>query len=76
MLGSTADKLAPALSHSVTEIARMKTFPRLLLLGSLFLVCGPVFAQGGCVNSPECPTAILGLVGAAGAALYARLKSR
>ncbi|HSU19090.1 MAG TPA: PExPT-CTERM protein [Acidobacteriaceae bacterium] len=54
----------------------MKTFPRLLLLGSMFLVCGPLLAQGGCVNSPECPTAILGLVGAGGAALYVRLRSR
>lgn len=54
----------------------MKAPVRLLLLGSLFLACGPVFAQGGCVNSPECPTAILGLVGAAGAALYVRLRSR
>lgn len=26
-------------------------------------------AQGGCVNSPECPTALLGLVGYLGAAV-------
>ena len=64
------------MSRFGTEITRMKTFPRLLLLGSMFLVCGPLLAQGGCVNSPECPTAILGLVGAGGAALYVRLRSR
>jgi XrtJ-associated TM-motif-TM protein len=52
----------------------MKTFLRFAFLGSLFLI--PVFAhaQSGCIDSPECPTAILGLVGAAGAALYARLR--
>ena len=33
-------------------------------------------AQLGCVDSPECPTAVLGLAGAAGAALYARFRSR
>ena len=33
-------------------------------------------AQTGCVHSPECPTAVLGAVGAAGAALYAKLRSR
>ncbi len=45
--------------------------PALLLL----LPVGAV-AQNGCVHSPECPTALLGVVGAAGAALYARLRSR
>lgn len=33
----------------------------------LLSVAGPVYAQGGCVNSPENPTAILALVGSAGA---------
>ena len=33
----------------------------------VFCVAGPVYAQGGCVNSPENPTAILALVGSAGA---------
>ena len=33
----------------------------LVLLAAL-----PLYAQGGCDNSPENPTAILGLVGAAG----------
>jgi len=43
----------------------------LLLSGSalLFCVASPVFAQGGCVNSPENPTVVLALVGSAGAAL-------
>lgn len=55
----------------------MKTFLRFASLGSLFLMI-PVLAhaQTGCIDSPECPTAILGLVGAAGAALYARLRSK
>jgi XrtJ-associated TM-motif-TM protein len=54
----------------------MKTFSRIALLGSLFLVPVLAHAQNGCVNSPECPTAVLGLVGMAGAALYARFRSR
>ena len=54
----------------------MKTFLRFTFLGSLFLLPALAHAQSGCVNSPECPTAVLGLVGAAGAALYARLRSR
>jgi XrtJ-associated TM-motif-TM protein len=35
----------------------------------------PAFAQTGCVNSPENPTAILALVGSAGGVLVA-LRSR
>ncbi len=30
-----------------------------------------LLAQGGCVNSPECPTLVLGLVGAASAVFTA-----
>jgi XrtJ-associated TM-motif-TM protein len=47
---------------------------KLLYVLSAALVLGvaaPMFAQGGCVNSPENPTAILALVGSAGAALAA-----
>jgi|GEM_PF-6643865 len=54
----------------------MKTFLRFAFLGSLFLIPALAHAQGGCIDSPECPTAVLGLVGAAGAALYARLRSK
>ena len=54
----------------------MKTISRIALLGSMFLIPVLAHAQNGCVNSPECPTAVLGLVGAAGAALYARFRSR
>jgi len=39
----------------------------------------PVYAQGGCVNSPENPTVVLALVGSAGAFLAsarARIKAR
>jgi XrtJ-associated TM-motif-TM protein len=56
----------------------MKTLARVVCLGSFVLVPFVAHAQtvNGCVNSPECPTAILGLVGAAGAALYARWRSR
>jgi XrtJ-associated TM-motif-TM protein len=54
----------------------MKTLTRTALLGSLFLVPILLHAQGGCTDSPECPTAILGVVGAAGAALYVRWRSR
>jgi XrtJ-associated TM-motif-TM protein len=54
----------------------MKTLTRIAFLGSLFLVPMALLAQGSCVDSPECPTAILGVVGAAGAALYVRWRSR
>lgn len=54
----------------------MKILTRIALLGSLFLAPALLHAQGGCVTSPECPTAILGVVGAAGAALYVRWRSR
>ena len=53
----------------------MKILTRLAFLGSLFLVPALLHAQG-CVDSPECPTAILGVVGAAGATLYVRWRSR
>jgi XrtJ-associated TM-motif-TM protein len=54
----------------------MKTSSRFTLLAALLLVPCLAHAQGGCVTSPECPTAVLGLVGAAGAALFARFRSR
>jgi len=38
---------------------------------TLVVVCAPVYAQGGCVDSPENPTALLALVGSAGAVLVA-----
>jgi len=48
---------------------------RFLYLGLLILSALPVFAQGGCGNSPENPTAILGLVGAAGL-FYSPVKAK
>jgi XrtJ-associated TM-motif-TM protein len=54
----------------------MKTLTRITFLGSLFLVPMALQAQGSCVDSPECPTAILGVVGAAGAALFVRWRAR
>lgn len=53
----------------------------LLLIGSalLFAVALPLHAQDGCVNSPENPTAILAVVGSAGAffvSARARIKAR
>jgi len=43
-----------------------------LVLGLVvFFVAAPAFAQGGCVDSPENPTAILALVGSAGGFLMA-----
>lgn len=54
----------------------MKLFSRIALIGSLVLIPALAHAQGpsGCVSSPECPTAILGLVGTVGAALYTRFR--
>jgi len=54
----------------------MKNLSKLMFFGSLLLVPVLAHAQTGCIDSPECPTAVLGLVGAAGAALYARFRSR
>jgi len=53
----------------------------LVLIGSalLFAVALPLHAQNGCVNSPENPTAILAVVGSAGAffvSARARIKTR
>jgi XrtJ-associated TM-motif-TM protein len=56
----------------------MKTVLRFASFSLLFLVPALAHASvvGGCVDSPECPTAVLGVVGAAGAALYVRFRSR
>ena len=53
----------------------------LLLIGSalFFAVALPLHAQDGCVSSPENPTAILAVVGSAGAffvSARARIKAR
>jgi XrtJ-associated TM-motif-TM protein len=47
----------------------------LIVVALVLFVAVPAFAQAGCVNSPENPTAILALVGSAGGALVA-LRSR
>jgi len=49
----------------------MKKFPLYLAAAALLIACTPLYAQGGCVNSPENPTAVLALVGSAGAFLVA-----
>jgi XrtJ-associated TM-motif-TM protein len=41
----------------------------------LLLVAAPLHAQTGCTDSPENPTAILALVGSAGA-LFSTLRAR
>jgi len=58
----------------------MKKF-LLLLIGIVLLssVALPVYAQDGCIQSPENPTAILAMVGSAGAffvSVRARIKAR
>ncbi len=48
-------------------------------LAVMLVVSLPVYAQGGCVNSPENPTVVLALVGSAGAFLASartRFKAR
>jgi XrtJ-associated TM-motif-TM protein len=47
----------------------------IVVVALVLFVAAPAFAQAGCVNSPENPTAILALVGSAGGALVA-LRSR
>jgi XrtJ-associated TM-motif-TM protein len=58
----------------------MKKSPLLLVcLALLFAVALPLHAQTGCADSPENPTAILAVVGSAGAffvSARARIKSR
>lgn len=45
-----------------------KWSPRYIYLPVVLLLAAlPVHAQGGCVDSPENPTAVLGLIGVAGA---------
>jgi XrtJ-associated TM-motif-TM protein len=46
----------------------MKNIKPIALILGLLLTPVLAHAQSGCVTSPECPTAILGLVGSAGAA--------
>lgn len=57
-----------------------KTWLLLVGIALLFSVALPVYAQtDGCVNSPENPTAILAVVGSAGAlftSIRARIKAR
>ncbi len=53
----------------------------LLLIGSVVMLAAaaPVYAQGGCLNSPENPTVVLALVGSAGAffaSARARMRAR
>ena len=52
-----------------------KTFVVLAGIALLSSVALPLYGQGGCVNSPENPTAILAVVGSAGA-LLASLRAR
>ena len=40
----------------------------------LILLAASAHAQGGCVNSPENPTLVLGLVGSAAAAVSVTMK--
>lgn len=45
---------------------------KVLAVAAVMLIApAALFAQGGCVNSPECPTLVLGLVGAASAVFTA-----
>jgi len=58
----------------------MKKFSLLLTgVAIMFAAALPLYAQGGCVNSPENPTVVLALVGSAGALVAsarARFKAR
>jgi XrtJ-associated TM-motif-TM protein len=62
--------------HSITETTHMKR-PTVNFLGFALLLCValPLHAQGGCTNSPENPTAILAVIGSAGA-LFASARAR
>jgi XrtJ-associated TM-motif-TM protein len=45
----------------------MKKILFLYVFVVMLAIATPLYAQGGCVNSPENPTALLALVGSAGA---------
>ena len=53
----------------------MKSFLLAVVALVLFAIASPALAQGGCVNSPENPTAILALVGSAGG-VFVALRNR
>jgi XrtJ-associated TM-motif-TM protein len=56
-----------------------KTFLLIAGIALLSSIALPLHAQGGCENSPENPTAILAVVGSAGAffvSARARIKAR
>jgi XrtJ-associated TM-motif-TM protein len=56
-----------------------KTMQLVLWSAALLMVAVPLHAQTGCTDSPENPTAILALVGSAGAlfsTVRARVKAR
>ena len=46
----------------------------LLAVALLSVVTAHSYAQGGCVNSPENPTAVLAVIGSAGAVFFSRRK--
>lgn len=46
-----------------------KWLPHIAIAALMFAVSAPIYAQGGCVDSPENPTAILAIAGSAGAFL-------
>jgi len=53
----------------------MKKLSLLFIAVLVFSLATPLYAQGGCVNSPENPTAVLALVGSA-SAVVAVLRGR
>ncbi len=49
----------------------MKKISSLAFIALVVFAAIPAYAQGGCVNSPENPTAVLALVGSASGLLVA-----
>jgi len=37
-----------------------------IIAATLLVIAGTAHAQGGCVDSPECPTPVLAMIGAVG----------
>jgi XrtJ-associated TM-motif-TM protein len=55
----------------------MKCISLAVVVVVLLSMSVPLYAQGGCVNSPENPTVVLGLLSAAGAGMvYLRRRVR
>src|SRR5882757_2407470 len=74
----TLDRPIPAITWLYRGINSMKQLVRIAVVLMVVFATAPLHADtGGCINSPELPTALLGVVGFAGAGFsYLRQRAR